>query len=302
MQRRYVTIDVFTARAFGGNPLAVLLDAEGLSTAQMHAIAREFGYSETTFVLPPADPANTARVRIFTPAGEIPFAGHPNVGTALVLARRAAVPPLQVVFEEDAGLVPLAIALVGGRPVAAELTAPRPLSIVGEIAAADVAAALSLPAADLRTDTHRPTVGSVGLPFLFVELGTRAALTAARPDGVRLSPLLARSGAAGVFLYTGDDAETGTDLGARMFSPLLGGIGEDPATGSACVALAAFLASVGRSSDADLALLIAQGVDMGRPSLLRARAVRRGGAVVSAHVGGGGVEIMQGVLSLPGEA
>src|SRR5208283_4356660 len=107
MQRRYITTDVFTDRAFGGNPLAVVLDAGGLSTAQMQAIAREFGYMETTFVLPPADPAHTAQVRIFTPGSELPFAGHPNVGTALVVARRATPPPSQVVFEEAAGLVPL---------------------------------------------------------------------------------------------------------------------------------------------------------------------------------------------------
>jgi trans-2,3-dihydro-3-hydroxyanthranilate isomerase len=301
MQRRFVTIDVFTDRAFGGNPLAVVLDAAGLSPAQMQVIAREFGYSETTFVLPPADKANTAQVRIFTPGSEIPFAGHPNVGTALVLARRAASPPARVVFEEEAGLVALEIGLRDGQPANAELTAPRPFAALGEVAAADVAAAVGLTLAEVVTETHRPVVGSVGLPILFAELATRAALRAARPDLERLAALLAGSGAAGVFLYTEQGVEPGCDLSARMFSPL-DGIGEDPATGSACVALAALLAGLGRPPDAEMVVRIAQGADMGRPSLLRARAVKRGGAVVSAHVGGSGVEIMQGTLFLAGEA
>src|SRR5664279_4074902 len=115
MQRRYITVDVFTDRAFGGNPLAVVLDAGGLSTAQMQAIAIEFNYSETTFVLPPRDGANDAQVRIFTVTGEIPFAGHPNVGTAFVLASLIAKPPARLKFEEGAGLVPVEILTEAGR-------------------------------------------------------------------------------------------------------------------------------------------------------------------------------------------
>src|SRR5664280_952231 len=128
MQRRYITVDVFTDRAFGGNPLAVVLDAGGLSTAQMQAIASEFNYSETTFVLPPRDAANDAQVRIFTVNREIPFAGHPNVGTAFVLATRAAKPPARLKFEEGAGLVPVEILSERGGVIGAELTAPKPLS------------------------------------------------------------------------------------------------------------------------------------------------------------------------------
>ena len=300
MQRRYVTIDVFTDRAFGGNPLAVVLDAEGLSPGQMQAIAREFNYSETTFVLPPSDPANTARVRIFTPGSELPFAGHPNIGTALVLARRAAEPPSRVVFEEAAGRVPLEIMLTGGQPTGAELTAPHAFTRSGELAASDVAVAVSLRPADVTSESHVPTIGSVGLPFLFAELASRAALSRARLDPERLSALLAGTGAAGVLLYTEEGVEPGCDLSARVFAPTEG-IGEDPATGSGCAALAAFLATLGRPPDADMVVRIAQGADMGRPSLLRARALKRGGAVVSAHVGGSGVEIMQGTFVLAGE-
>ncbi len=301
MQRRYVTIDVFTDRAFGGNPLAVVLDAGGLATAQMQAIAREFNYSETTFVLPPADPAHTAQVRIFTPAAEIPFAGHPNVGTALVLARRAATPPARVVFEEVAGLVPLEIAFAGGQPAGAELTAPRRFARGADADAAAVAAALGLAAAQVSTAAHAPTVGSVGMAFLFAEFSSRAALRDARPDQAKLVALLTAAAAVGVFVYTKDAADAGRDLHARMFFPLAG-IVEDPATGSAAVALAALRATLAPATELDLVLRIGQGEDMGRPSLLATRAVKRGGAVVSAHVGGSGVEIMQGSFSLSGEA
>src|SRR3981189_947503 len=135
MQRRYVTVDVFTDRAFGGNPLAVILDAGGLSTAQMQAIASEFNYSETTFVLPPQDPTHDAQVRIFTVNREIPFAGHPNVGTAFVLAPQAARPPPRLLFEEGAGLVPVEILQQDDRPVGAELTAPQPLKKLTQLSA-----------------------------------------------------------------------------------------------------------------------------------------------------------------------
>jgi trans-2,3-dihydro-3-hydroxyanthranilate isomerase len=294
MQRSYVTIDVFTDRAFGGNPLAVVLDADGLSTAQMQSVAREFNYSETTFILPPADPANTAHVRIFTPAHEMPFAGHPNVGTALVLARRAS-GLSRVLFEEAAGLVPLEIGYAGGQPVAAELTAPRPFSRGANADPGKVAAALGLDAAEILTGTHRPTMGSVGAAFLFCEIAARDSLRACRPDHARLTGLLAASESVGIFAYTKDGADSAHDIHARMFFPL-GAIVEDPATGSAAVALTALLAALAPQDDFDLTLRVGQGEDMGRPSLLLTRAVKRGGKVLSAHVGGGGVEIMQGTF------
>ena len=135
MQRRYVTVDVFTNRAFGGNPLAVVLDAQGLTTAQMQAVATEFNYSETTFVLPPREAGHDAQVRIFTPVRELPFAGHPNVGTAFVLATIAREPKPRLLFEEEAGLVPVDIVREQGRVVNAELTAPQPLSRLGQVEA-----------------------------------------------------------------------------------------------------------------------------------------------------------------------
>ena len=165
MQRRYVTVDVFTDRAFGGNPLAVVLDAGGLSTEQMQAIASEFNYSETTFVLPPADPANDAQVRIFTVNRELPFAGHPNVGTAFVLATQAAKPPARLLFEEGAGLVPVEVVTEQGRVVSTEFTAPQPLKRLSHLAVEQAAACLSL-SASRRQDRPPSAAGHLGRPVV----------------------------------------------------------------------------------------------------------------------------------------
>src|SRR3954463_2307254 len=166
MKRRYVTVDVFTDRMFGGNPLAVVLDAGALSTAQMQAIAREFNYVETTFVLPPRDAAHDAEGRIFTVNNELPFAGHPNVGTAFVFATQATKPPERLRFEEGAGLVPIEILTEKGGVVGAELTAPQPLSRLTQFSAEQAAACISLVAADITTHRHPPQIVSVGMPFL----------------------------------------------------------------------------------------------------------------------------------------
>jgi trans-2,3-dihydro-3-hydroxyanthranilate isomerase len=303
MQRRYITVDVFTDRAFGGNPLAVVLDAGGLSTAQMQAVACEFNYSETTFVLPPRDATNDAQVRIFTVNREIPFAGHPNVGTAYVLASRAATPPARLKFEEGAGLVPVEILQQAGKAVGAELTAPRGLSKLSEFSADEAAGCLSLSAADIGTDRHPPRIFSVGLPFLMVEVASREALRRARPDAAAFAAAFPRDGSDAVYLYTRDvpPAEQPLDLQARMFHPGSSGLSEDPATGSATVAAAAMLADLAGERDGELKLRIGQGVDMGRPSLLLTRVVKANGAVVSAHVGGGCVEMMEGTFTLKGE-
>lgn len=304
MQRRYITVDVFTDRAFGGNPLGVVLDARGLSTAQMQAIATEFNYSETTFVLPPQDAANDAQVRIFTVRSEIPFAGHPNVGTAFVLASQAAKPPEQLKFEEKAGLVPVAILSDRGTVVGAELTAPQALQRTHMVSAADAAACLSLSADDVKTDRHAPQVVSVGLPFLVVEIASREALKRARPDAAAFARALAQIGRDVVYFYTRDVPanEQPLDLQARMFHPGASGLSEDPATGSATAACAALLADIDATRDGELRLRIGQGVDMGRPSLLLTRVRKQGGAITSVHVGGGCVKMMEGTLNLPGEA
>jgi trans-2,3-dihydro-3-hydroxyanthranilate isomerase len=302
MQRRYITVDVFTDRAFGGNPLAVVLDSGGLSTAQMQSIASEFNYSETTFVLPPQDSTHDAQVRIFTVNYEIPFAGHPNVGTAFVLATQAPNAPARLTFEEKAGLVPVEILTEEGGVVGAELTAPQALKKLTPFSAEQAAACISLTATDIRTDRHPPQIVSVGLPFLVVELTSREALRRAKPDAAAFAKTFPCDGSDAVYFYTRDvpPAEA-CDLQARMFHPGSSGLSEDPATGSATVAAAALLADLASERDGELKLRIAQGVDMNRASLLLTRVVKQNGAIVSAHVGGACVQMMEGTFRLAGE-
>ncbi len=265
MQRRYITVDVFTNRAFGGNPLAVVLDAGKLSTAQMQAIATEFNYSETTFVLPPADPAHDAQVRIFTVRQELPFAGHPNVGTAFVLATQVKKPPARLTFEEIAGLVAVEIQNEGGKVVGAELTAPQPLKRLTSVSAEQAAACLSLSAFDISVERHAPQIVSVGIPFLVAEVSSREALRRAAPDAAGFARTFPRDGADAIYFYTRDVPKAeACDLQARMFHPGASGLTEDPATGSATVATAALLADLDATRDGELKLRIGQGVDMGR--------------------------------------
>jgi trans-2,3-dihydro-3-hydroxyanthranilate isomerase len=305
MKRRYATADVFTDQMFGGNPLAVVLDAAGLSTSQMQAIALEFNYSETTFVLPPDDPAHTAKVRIFTPRTEVPFAGHPNVGTAFVLAREnqfaAAAAEGVFVFEEGAGLVPLKLLREGGAIVGAELRAPEALSRRTVVSREVAAVCLSLPPRDIAMHVHAPQIISVGLPFLVVELGSRDALRRSKPNIAAHAELLPLDGADAIFAYwRARDESTAADeavLHARTFSPL-DGIVEDPATGSACAAAIALLATLGTGGRAELAWRIHQGVDMGRPSLLLGRTSTQHQTVVGTHIGGRCVGVLDGVFIL----
>jgi trans-2,3-dihydro-3-hydroxyanthranilate isomerase len=303
MQRRYVTVDVFTDRMFGGNPLAVVLDAEGLSTAQMQAIACEFNYSETTFVLPPRDPAHDAAVRIFTPVVELPFAGHPNVGTAFVLASRAKSQPSQLLFEEGVGLVKVAVQSEAGRVVGAELTAPAAFERLSTVSPEQVAACLSLQPADVRIDRHPPQAVSVGIPVLVAEVTSREALARARPDAAAFARNLPLDGAFEIHFYTRDvpPSEAPCDVQARMFFPGASGLIEDPATGAAAVDAAALFAALDPIADGELKTCFGQGFDMGRPSILRARVIKRGGEISSVHVGGGCVQVMEGTFVLAGE-
>jgi trans-2,3-dihydro-3-hydroxyanthranilate isomerase len=304
VKRRYVTADVFTDRIFGGNPLAVVLDAAGLSTDQMQAMALEFNYSETTFVLPPVDPAHTARVRIFTPRTEVPFAGHPNVGTAFVLAREgrsAAAGGDGFVFEEAAGLVPLTLLREHGAVVGAELRAPAALSRRSTVRPEAAAACLSLQLPDIAMRTHPPQVVSVGLPFVAVELASLDALRRSRPNIAVHAELLPLDGADAIFAYwrAQDEQSAGAEivLHARVFSPL-DGIIEDPATGSACAAAIALLAALDSSAGPERAWRIHQGVDMGRPSLLLGRTVNRVGAAPETYIGGRCVAVLEGTFNL----
>ena len=297
MRLDFVTVDVFTATKFGGNPLAVILDARGLATAQMQAIAAEFNYAETTFVLPPQDAAHTAQVRIFTPRAEMPFAGHPNVGTAFVLAGETKdTVKTPILFEEKAGLVRLDLISDGGAVVGARLNPPQPLRRGPAIASDLVATACSLDVTDIETANHAPCLVSCGVGFVVAELKTRAALAKAQPRTEIFAAHVKPDTATGILLYVKEKAG-GADIQARMFAPLMG-VPEDPATGSANVALAGFLASLRPERDLTMNLRIAQGVDMGRPSLLEASAEKRDGEVTRMSIGGRCVPMMRGTLDL----
>jgi trans-2,3-dihydro-3-hydroxyanthranilate isomerase len=300
MRRRYVTIDVFTERAFGGNPLAVVLDAQGLTSSQMQCIANEFNYSETTFVLPPAQSANAAHVRIFTARTEVPFAGHPNIGTAVVLAKEFEAtghePIDSFTFEEAGGPVQIRLLRDGAAVVGAELRAPQPLSIGSSVSVEDAAACVSLPTTDIITTNHVPCVLSVGLPFLAVELASREALKRAKPDFAAHERVLPSMGTDAVYSYCLGAVDA--RLHARMFAPLDATI-EDPATGSATAATIALLASLRAERDAEVEWFIEQGVDMGRASVLLGRTNKRGGIVDSVHIAGRTVPVMHGWLDVP---
>lgn len=279
---KFVTVDVFTDRRFSGNPLAVFPDARGMSDEHMQKLAAEFNLSETTFVLPPADPANTARVRIFSRKAEMPFAGHPNVGTGWVLRQRGAL----LRFEEIAGLVEVKVA--AGDVVT--IDAPQPLTLGAEMPVDMLAGCAGLEPRDVVTTTHNPVAASVGNGFVIAEVSNDA-LTQAAPDIAKFRAAHA------VFKPLGDRLPlylyarvTETRLRARMFGPL-GGTLEDAATGSAATPLAALLLS--KTGERKARFDIVQGVEMGRPSLLMTQAWRASDGI-RASVGGTCVPVLSG--------
>jgi trans-2,3-dihydro-3-hydroxyanthranilate isomerase len=301
MRLQFQTVDVFTGTQFVGNPLAVVLNAEGLSAGQMQAIAAEFNLAETTFVRPARNAAHTAEVRIFTPRSEMPFAGHPNVGTAFVLARAGScygrpINGSSVTFEEKAGLVPIEILRDGKTVVGAGLASPQPLSVGSEIAGELVASACGVALAEIETANHRPCIASCGAPFILAELKSRAALAAASPNGDVFRLEVTKHPAVSIMLYTQVD-EGDIDIRARMFAPHLN-IPEDPATGSANVALIGLLAKLRSEPNLSLSKTIAQGVEMGRPSMLRAEAEKQNGVVTATFIGGRCVPVMSGIIEL----
>ena len=284
---------MFTEQRFGGNQLAVLPDAQKLSDWQMQQIAREFNFSETAFVLP-AEAGHTRKVRIFTPTTEIPFAGHPNIGTAFVLAETGALGkeiPGTVLFEEKAGLVSIEIQADPGAPTSFELKAPQVLTLQEFPAIGSVAKALSLRENEIVVTTHAPTVASVGLPFLFVEVVDSSVLAQVRIDMAGFDRLLVEGAVPYVHVYT--SKTDGADIQARVFAPL-DGVAEDPATGSANCALAALLSHHRSERDGEFSWCVFQGIELGRRSVLRIRARKENGCVVASWVGGTCVMVSEG--------
>ncbi len=291
----FVTVDVFTQRRFGGNQLAVFPDARGMSDAEMQSLAAEFNLSETTFVLPPQDPANTARVRIFTRTREMPFAGHPNVGTAYVLAQQGRDANGKLRFEELAGLVEIDVERdPSGIVLGATIAAPQPLTLGVEMPVSEIAACAGLKESDVRIWAHRPVAATLGNPFVIAEVDP-AALPRALPDVASFRAAVKReaalNGRLGLYLYAHDGPGK---VQARMFAPL-GGTFEDAATGSAAGPLGALLLSLTR--DQELAVDIHQGMTMGRPSLLRVVA-RRGADGIRATIAGHCVPVLRGEAQL----
>jgi trans-2,3-dihydro-3-hydroxyanthranilate isomerase len=297
MRRRFVTLDVFTDRRFAGNPLAVVLDADGLDGAAMQAIAREFNLSETVFVLPPEGAGHRARYRIFTPAAEVAFAGHPTVGTAVLLARLdGGAPARPMTLEANIGPVSCrAEPRDAGRGRARfdvpklpeEAGAPPPVETL--------AAALGIDAGDIGFDGFAPSCWSAGVPLTFVPLKSRAAVARARPDLARFAADLAAGAHRAIFLYSREAVDPGSAFHARMFAPAYGII-EDPATGAAAAAFAAVLTRFAGWADGEHTAVIEQGYEMGRPSRMTLAITIEGGRLAAASVGGDAVVVSEGAI------
>jgi trans-2,3-dihydro-3-hydroxyanthranilate isomerase len=292
VKRQFVTLDVFTSRRLTGNPLAVVLDAQGLETAAMQAIANEFNLSETVFVLPAERSANRARLRIFTPARELPFAGHPTVGTAVLLAcRDGGTQERRMVLEENFGHVTCSVMPAGDRGQATFDLPSLPKDGGPPPSANEMAAGLGLAGNDIGFGPFVPSCWSVGNAFVFVPLASLDAIRRAKPAAQFASVFAAR----GAFLFCKETADLGRDFHARMFAPQLG-VTEDPATGSAAAAFAGVLARFAGLGDGGRSIAIEQGYEMGRPSLIRLGIMIAGGSLTAGSIGGDAVIVAEGTI------
>lgn len=300
MNARYLTCDVFTDRRFGGNQLAVFPDAREIPPELMAPIAKEFNYSETTFVLPPDDPSHTAKVRIFTPGGELRFAGHPTVGTAHVLATIGAVKltgnETKIVFEEGVGPVPVTIRSTDGRPEFAQLSVAQLPEFTPGPDAGRLAEALSLSPSDLH-ETMKPESASCGTAFLMVPLRNRDAVRRARVNATAFDDVLSGYLTNKVMVFATEAEQAGHDIRARMFAPAIG-VPEDPATGSAAAGLAGYLAVREARRDGTLRWIIEQGFEMGRPSILEIEADKASDKITGVRVGGRTVMVCEGTMTI----
>jgi trans-2,3-dihydro-3-hydroxyanthranilate isomerase len=299
MARRFITLDVFTSQLFAGNPLAVVLDAEGLDDAGMQRIAKEFNLSETVFVFPPADAHQRADIRIFTPARELPFAGHPTVGTAVLLAlldRNGEAGAVAFGLKEKVGIVPCAVEVKDATSGEARFRLPLLPTSWGEgKETTDCAWALGLDPTDIGFARHIPSRHSAGVAYDLVPVASLEALAKSKPQGEAFDKTFADSDHPSAYVYARMPEADGLRFRARMFGPGMG-VAEDPATGSAAAAFAGALMQCEPLGDGEHNIVIEQGVEMGRPSEIALQMVIKNGALVSAQIGGNAVMMSRGEI------
>ena len=299
MQLPFHTLDVFTDTPFSGNPLAVVLDADQLTTEQMQAIAREFNLSETVFVQKPANRAHSARVRIFTPAAEIPFAGHPTAGAGILIAELRAPDPdgdldAIIALEETIGIVRVGVRLRRGQAAFAEFDAPKLPESSGTLPPVErLAAAVGLLPREVGFANHRPTRFAAGNGFAFIPVASLDAMARASVNAEHWQAAMSGQDLVGAFLYCRDTIHTTSSFHARMFAPDLG-VPEDPATGSAAVTFAGVIQHFDTLPDGHHRRVIEQGFEMGRPSLITLMLEVERGQLHNVRIGGNAVRIMEG--------
>lgn len=301
MRLDFHILDVFTDRRFGGNPLAVVLDAQALTGEQMQSIAREFNQSETVFVLPPQNPAHSAMVRIFTPSRELPFAGHPTVGTAVLLASLKAPGgdhDALVVLEQTIGTVRVGVKLSASSAAYAEFDAPKLPAEAGTLPPIDrLAAGLDLIPSEIGFENHRPTCYAAGNAFAFIPVASLEAIGRARVSSSHWAGAFQDQGFVGAYLYTRQCEHTTSSFHVRMFAPDAG-VPEDPATGSAAVCFAGVIAKFDGLTDGMYRRTIEQGYEMGRPSHIQLGLHVEGGRLATARIGGHAVAVATGTIEV----
>jgi trans-2,3-dihydro-3-hydroxyanthranilate isomerase len=302
MRLSFSTLDVFTDRRFGGNPLAVVHGAGGLTDAQMQIIAREFNLSETVFLLPAENPAHSARLRIFTPLKELPFAGHPTVGAAALLAEnkfgQGRDADALIVLEEGIGTLRVGVRLRKDNAPFAEFDAPKVPVEAGILPPVDVlAAGLGLIPSEIGFENHRPVCYAAGNAFAFVPVASREAIAKARINGSHWAPAFSEQGLVGAYLYTRQCEHTTSSFHVRMFAPDAG-VPEDPATGSAAVCFAGAIARFDRLPDGTHRRAIEQGFEMNRPSVVSLAFSIEGQKLANVRIGGHSVRVGEGTIEI----
>jgi trans-2,3-dihydro-3-hydroxyanthranilate isomerase len=296
MRRRFVTLDVFTGRRFAGNPLAVVLDAEGLEVDAMQAVAREFNLAETVFILPPQNAAHRARLRIFTPATELPFAGHPTIGTAVLLTRVDGGGARKFVLEEGIGPISCVTASVDAERGRARFQLARLPEELGEAGSREtISAALGLAPEEIGFDQFRPSLWSAGIPFTFVPVRSLNAIRRCQPRLEHWDAAFTRHERSSAYVFCRETAEADSAFHARMFAPLLG-VFEDPATGAAAAAFAGALLRFAPPPEGEHDVVIEQGYELGRPSLITLSLTVRSHQLAGAGIGGDAVAVTEGTI------